>query len=125
MNCFHQMGAAALVIALAPATVWAAGNKGLSEAQQQYRQERARCQSGESQQDRATCLKEASAAYGEARKGALSTGSADYLQNATQRCKAQPAADQEACVQRIVGPGSTSGSAEGGGIIRHTETKVR
>ena len=124
MNCYKSVGAAALVIALAPAA-WATGNKGLSHAQQQYRQERARCQSGESHQDRATCLKEASAAYGEARKGALSSNSADFTHNATQRCKAQPAADQEACVQRIIGPGSTSGSAQGGGIIRQTETKVQ
>lgn len=124
MNCLQRFGAVALVLALAPAA-WAAGNKGTSQAQQRYQQERARCLSGQSHQDRATCLKEAGAAYDEARRGRLDNSGSDFTQNATQRCNAQPPEDREACVQRILGAGSAQGSVEGGAIIRQTETKVR
>ncbi len=123
---FHRLAACALVLAVAPLT-WAAGNKALAQAQAQYNAERAHCTSGKSHQDKATCLKEAGAAYQEARRGALAgnSGSSNLSQNATQRCDAQPAADREACIQRITGSGTTEGSVKGGGVIRQTETKVQ
>ena len=125
MNCLQRFSAIALVLVLAP-SAWAAGNKGSSEAQQRYQQERAHCLSGQSQQDRATCLKEAGAAYDEERRGRLdNSGGSSFTQNATARCNAQPAADREACVQRIRGAGSAQGSVLGGGIIRSTETPVK
>ena len=49
----------------------------------------------------------------------------NFTQNATQRCNAQPAADREACVQRILGAGSAQGSVRGGGILREVETPVK
>lgn len=125
MNFLQRFSALALVLALAPAA-WAAGNKGNSEAQQRYQQERAHCLSGQSQQDRATCLKEAGAAYDEARRGRLDNSQGNnFSQNATQRCNAQPASDREACMQRILGAGSAQGSVKGGGIIRETVTPVK
>ena len=125
MNCTHKFGAIALALAVVPAA-WSAGNKSMSEAQRQFQQERAYCMSGHSQQDRATCLKEADNAYAEARRGALgNTGSANFSQNAVERCKAQPPADQDACVQRIMGAGSTEGSVKEGGLLRETETRVK
>jgi hypothetical protein len=126
MNKFHRIGACAIFLAVAP-VAWAAGSSSLAEAQKQYKQERAYCTSGQSQQDRATCLKEAENAYSEARRGALNNSGAgrNLAQNATQRCNAQPAADREACVQRITGTGSSEGSVKGGGIIRQTETVVK
>ena len=125
MNCLQRFSAVALVLALAP-TAWAAGNKVSSEAQQRYQQERAHCLSGQSQQDRATCLSEAGAALEEARRGRLdNNGGNSFTQNATQRCNAQPASDREACVQRILGAGSADGSVKGGGIIRQTETPIK
>lgn len=126
MNCYQRIGACAIALALAPAA-WSAGNKALSQAQQQYQQERAHCLSGQSHQDRATCLKEAAAAYREARRGALAanSGSSDLSRNATARCEAQPPADREACVQRVMGAGSAEGSVKGGGVIREIETKVQ
>jgi hypothetical protein len=119
MNSIQRLGAIALVFAFIP-SAWAE-----SEAQRQYRQERAHCTSGQSHQDRATCLKEAGAAYLEARRGARANApGTDLQQNATRRCEAQPAADRAACEQRILGAGSTTGSVNGGGLIRQTETKV-
>jgi hypothetical protein len=126
MNRLRRFAACALVLAAAPAA-WSAGNQGASQAQQRYQQERAACLSGQSQQDRATCLREAGAAREEARRGRLDNGagaSASLEQNAVARCNAQPAADREACVQRIMGAGSTQGGVESGGLIRQTETPV-
>ena len=116
--------AAALVAAAASPAAWAAGNQKLSAAQERYNQERARCLSGASHQDRATCLREAGAALQEAQRGGLNTPN-DLAANATARCNAQPAAGREACIQRVMGAGSTQGSVEAGGVIRQTETPVK
>jgi hypothetical protein len=115
-----------LALAVTASTGWAAGKSKVSEAQAAYQQERARCLRGESNQARATCLKEAGAAYEEARRGSLGkTPAAELASNATQRCNAQPASDRESCMQRILGAGKTEGSVGGGGLLRETETKSR
>lgn len=128
MNNTTRLGACAIVLALAPAA-WAAGkpNQALLDAQRQFKEEKALCMSGKSHQDRATCLKEANNAYSEARRGALNNSGAgrNLAANATARCDAQPAADREACVQRVLGAGTTEGSVKGGGMIRQTETTVK
>lgn len=120
-----RAAALAVAVCIAPA-VHAAGKHEASHAQRQYERERADCMSGRSQQDRATCLKEAGAAYEEARRGTLANPrDTDLAGNATRRCDAQPAGDRDACVQRIMGAGSTAGSVESGGLIRRSETPVR
>jgi hypothetical protein len=124
VNRIPFTAAAALVLATALAPAWAGGKAAPSAAQSAYQQERARCLSGQSHQDRTTCLKEAGAAYDEARRGGLGDASpSDLSRNATQRCEVQPPADRQACMQRILGAGSAQGSVEGGGLLRQTETK--
>jgi hypothetical protein len=116
--------ALALALLLAATGACAAGKVTTSQAQRDYQQERARCLRGDSGQERATCLKEAGAAYDEARRNRLGQApSADLARNATQRCEAQPPADREACVQRVLGAGTTEGSVKDGGVIRRSETK--
>ena len=56
-----------------------------SDAQQRYEQERKACMDGTSNQDRATCLKEAGAALAESKKGNLSAD-ASMERNRTARC---------------------------------------
>ncbi len=119
---------AALSLTLAAAALLAAPSAFAQTAEQRYQAEVARCNAGQTQQDRATCLREAGAARDEARKGNLATPQpTDMASNATDRCKAQPAADQAACMQRIEGTGvtTTQGSVEGGGVIRETVTPVK
>ncbi|NML17965.1 hypothetical protein [Azohydromonas caseinilytica] len=86
-----------------------------------YERERAACLSGQSGQDRGTCLREAAAAYQEARSGrrgaATSDGTDRYAQNARLRCQPLPPADRAECEARI-SSGTTSGSVSGGGILR-------
>ena len=90
----------------------------------QYRSERAVCMSGQSNQDRATCLKEASAARAEARRHRLDTSSAPLAQNATARCMALPADDRGDCERRMRGEGSVSGSVKDGGLLRELTTEI-
>lgn len=89
-----------------------------------YQQERAACLSGLSHQDRETCLREAGAARGEARRGNLNDGTTSYEQNAVTRCNALPVADRPDCVRRVSGGGAVSGSVETGGIYRETTTII-
>lgn len=91
-----------------------AGSALAQSAQSIYQRERAACVSGQSHQDRATCLKEAGAALAEARRGGLTPASG----SATERCNAHDGSERAACVARMNGAGEVSGSVEGGGLYR-------
>ena len=95
-----------------------------SVAQADYQRDRAACNSGQSGQDRATCLKEAGAALVEARRGGLDDGRGQLEKNRLLRCDSQPPQDRDDCVRRMNGEGTTSGSVEGGGILRELVTPV-
>ena len=112
----------ALVLSVCWAGSASAADRGAS-AQAAYRAERAACMSGQSQQDRATCLKEAAAAMAESRRGGLTTG--DFQRNALARCDAQPESEREACRALARGEGASSGSVEQGGVIRERRTVTR
>jgi hypothetical protein len=119
--------------ALAVAGAAAAFHVGMAQAAEQtaaksiYAQERADCETGRTQQDRATCLKEAGAAAEERKRNGLANPGS-VRQNAVERCKALPPKDKVDCLARIEGPTSaqqqviTSGSVGGGGVIRETRT---
>ena len=100
----------------------AGGNQ--SEAQARYQRDRAACMSGQSNQDRATCLREAGAALGEAKRGQLRDGQSSYEKNQTMRCDRLTAGDRDDCLRRMHGEGTVSGSVEGGGIYRELRTTV-
>lgn len=102
----------------------AAGRGSLAEAQRIYQADRAACISGRTGEDRATCLREAGAALQEARRGRLDDGEAEFDRNRFLRCDNQPPQDREACVRRMNGEGTTTGSVEGGGILRELVTPV-
>lgn len=89
-----------------------------------YRQEVARCNSGQSPQDRATCLKEARNAHADALRGRLDNGQANFRANAQARCDRLPPTDKQDCIDRMHGKGTVSGSVEGGGIYRESVTVV-
>ena len=108
-------------------SAFAAGPKGksTSELDAQYQREKEVCTSGQSNQDKATCLREAGAAYQQARQGRLNDGQqAQYRQNALDRCKALPAPDQEDCARRIERPSDVEGSSQSGGMLRKDVTVV-
>ena len=86
-------------------------------------QERANCMSGNTNQDRATCLREAGAAKQELQRGDLRDGG-DYGSNASRRCAALPAEEKADCERRSMGAGSVSGSVGSGGVVRELVTPV-
>jgi hypothetical protein len=111
--------------ALLSATAALAADRGnRSDAQSVYQRDRAACISGQTSQDRATCLREAGAALQESRRPRLDDGQGQFEQNRMLRCDRQPAADRQDCVRRMNGEGFTSGSVEGGGIYRELVTPV-
>jgi hypothetical protein len=91
----------------------------------QYESDVARCNSGQTNQDRATCLKEAGASQVERRRNGLSNPT-DSQSNATARCNALPAAQRQDCLTQMSGQGSTTvqGSVQGGGVLRETVIPV-
>lgn len=114
--------AAALLAATAATAQVASGTTGI-DATGNVQSERAACVSGKTQQDRATCLREANNAAADKRAGKLDSGT-NYAANALARCDVLTGEDKAACQARIAGYGNTSGSVAGGGVIREVETVV-
>jgi hypothetical protein len=83
----------------------------------QYERERADCMTGRTNQPRNVCLREAGAAYAQARQGKLiSPGdrSEQWAANALKRCEAQRGEDRTLC-ERRVREGQVVGSVGSGG----------
>lgn len=124
----HSLAGAGLTVLLAAGTamaqtpITATGDTGI-DASGDVQRERAACMSGRTQQDQATCLREANNAAAEKRKGRLDN-QGGFDANARQRCEVLTGEDRSACEARVMGYGSTSGSVAGGGVIREVETVV-
>lgn len=84
----------------------------------------ASCRNGTTKQAHDACVKEAHAAYGEAVRGVLGDGMADDTSNQSKRCMALTGTDQDACMARMRGMGTTSGTAADGGIYRELSTTM-
>jgi hypothetical protein len=109
---------------LLSASVLAAGAAN-SDLEAQYQHDKMACTNGQSNQDRATCLREAGAAYQQAKQGKLNNGpTTPYGKNALERCKALPAQDQADCRRRIDNPSDIEGSVQSGGILRKDVTII-
>lgn len=119
--------ACAAFLVVLPADAEPAAPTASAAATARYQQDRAACMTGQSNQDRSTCLKEAGAAYAEAKRGGLKvsgeTGGADArAANATQRCINLPIDQSKDCMSRMQGAGKVSGTAASGGILRELVT---
>jgi len=96
-----------------------------ADAQARYQRERAACMNGQTtNEDRATCLKEAGAALAEARKGNLNNGDGHLRKNAKDRCNVLAGDERADCIARMNGEGTVSGSVGGGGLLREKVTIV-
>lgn len=114
----------ALIGILFATSALAADRSKLSDANAAYQQERSICLSGKSNQDRATCLREAGAALDAARRGRLNDGQAEYQKNSVMRCNKLPEADRPECVRRMQDDAVVGGSVEAGGVLRESVTTV-
>ena len=108
-------GAVGIASAADPAT---------DSAKAQYDAERARCMSGTTGQEHASCLRSAGAAYDSIKQGKLRDPNTQYHDNALARCASLPPADRADCESRVDGGGDSSGSVKGGGVIKQTVTPV-
>ncbi len=96
----------------------------VDSAKAQYDAERARCMSGTTGQDQASCLRSAGAAYELIKQNRLRDPNTAYHDNALARCANLPSSDRIDCESRVDGGGERSGSVKGGGIITETVTTV-
>lgn len=119
---FALIAAAALLAAAGASAQIASGTTGI-DASGNTQTERTACMNGKTQQDRATCLREANNAAADKRSGKLDSGT-NYAANALARCDVLSGEDKAACQARIAGYGSADGSVAGGGVIRQVETVV-
>lgn len=115
------------MVALTCGTLQAQSRLELKEAQTRFKQEMADCVSGNTSQDKDSCMREARNALSEARRGALvrpdqKAGTPEA--NIRLRCEAHQGEQREACEARMRGEGETKGSVEGGGILREITTTV-
>lgn len=115
-------GALALGAAFLPAASMA---QSATSAQEQYKLDVQRCNAGQTNQDRRTCLQEAGAALQESRRNRLDDKQQGrYEQNATSRCSALPASQQQDCMTQMQSPTRVHGSVMGGGVLRETVIQV-
>lgn len=84
-----------------------------------YQADVARCNAGDTNQDKATCLQEAGAAREESQRHRLTDGNASFDQNQLERCKALSAEKQADCMALMTDPNAAvQGSVESGGMMR-------
>jgi hypothetical protein len=110
------MTAAGTVLCVANASAASAA----AQAQARYQRDMAICNSGQSNQDPATCRIEARNALAAARSGGLTAEPDQYQSNALQRCGVFKGVDRSDCEDRMRAQGNIQGSVAAGGILRES-----
>ena len=88
-----------------------------------YERDRAACESGKSTQERSLCLHDVTVAYRMPHTNKpYDLDAAAYQRNQALRCGPLKDKDLEACMARMRGAGTTSGSVETGGMLRELTT---
>lgn len=112
------------LLAMTAATAQVASGTTGIDATGNPQSEMAACNSGRTQQDRDTCIREVRNANADKRAGKLGNAGGQFQANAVKRCDVLTGEDKIACEARIAGYGNTQGSVAGGGVIRQVETAV-
>ncbi len=100
---------------------------GGARADEKFDSDVALCNSGKSPQPKDVCLREATAAQAERRRGNLTQESPETkAENAARRCDRLPESQRENCRAMMAGEGNTTteGSVSGGGVLRQKEIEV-
>ena len=121
-SALRQLTLAALTTLACVSGSLAASPSATTQAQERYRQDIAKCNSGQSNQSVADCRREASNALAEAKRGAIHNDPSQYQRNALQRCAVHLGDDRVACEARIIGQGDITIGAEAGGLLRKSIT---
>jgi hypothetical protein len=119
------VGAATAQVAFAAGTSDAAfPGAAMIDSSGNYQSEVQACMTGRTQEDQATCLKEARNAHADKQRGVLDT-QGSLSANAMDRCDVfQSGENKAACEARVLGYGNVQGSVAGGGLVREVETVV-
>lgn len=120
----HPLVLATAAGLLCASATLAAAPSALMQAQARYRQDMAVCNSGQSNQDQATCRLEARNALAAAKRGELRDAPGDYQNNARLRCAAHQGSDRSDCEARMAGQGKIDGSIADGGVLREITSIV-
>lgn len=119
-----SFGVAALLAVGAASAQVAIGATGI-DSTGSYQHEVQSCLSGKTQQDQATCLREARNAAADKKRGVLDT-EGNLQANATARCDVFTTSDDKAaCQARTLGAGNAEGSVAGGGMLREAEVTIQ
>ena len=130
-QAFHSLHSLKLLLALAaclaPLAAGAATASATSTEQADrraiYERDRAACESGKSTQERGLCLHDVTVAYRMPHTNKpYDLDPAVYQRNQALRCGPLKDKDLEACMARMRGAGTTSGSVETGGMLRELTT---
>lgn len=127
INIFARRSALLLALGacLTAPMAMAAGTSASTEIEARYRLDVERCSTGQTNQDKATCLQEAGAARDEAKRARLTDHNAAFDQNQKARCDALPMAERDACMLQMSGQNTTTqGSIGGGGVLRETTITI-
>ncbi len=121
----RTLAACALGACLAVPLAMAAGSgasMSAADIEARYKADLARCNAGQTNQDKPTCIREAGAAREEASRNRLNNGNPQaYGENEKARCNALPIDQRDECMLQMSGVGTTTeGSVGGGGVLRET-----
>ena len=111
-----------LLSAFGISTAFAATPAGALDPKARLKRESAACSVVRSADERANCLSEASTRFAGTQPANPDESPDILLRNALKRCEPLPDDERKDCVSRMQGAGSTSGSAEAGGIYRELVT---
>ena len=118
--CRRAVGVGVVALLCGQAIGVAAQDRG--EKQRRYEADIKACRAGNTGQAFESCMREAKAVLAE-KPGTNPTFSPEQLQrNALLRCEALAGDERTACIARIRGAGTVSGSVAGGGILRELVT---
>lgn len=97
------------LVALSCSTLQAQSRQELKEAQARFKQEMANCVSGNTSQDKDSCMREARSALAEVRRG-VPDRPGKLEADTRQRCEVHQGEPRDACEARLRGEGSATGS---------------
>ena len=122
-STLSAMAACLAILAALPAGAATASNSNQAERRAIYERDRAACETGRSTQERSLCLHDVTVAFRMPHTNKpYDLDPSTYLRNQALRCGPLKDKDLEACMARMRGAGSTSGSVESGGILRELTT---
>ncbi|MGB3290903.1 MAG: hypothetical protein WBA83_16650 [Burkholderiaceae bacterium] len=112
-------------LCLAAPLAMAADTGTSTDIEARYKLDVQRCNTGQTNQDKATCLREAGAARDESRRNRLTNANQSYQQNQVSRCQALSASERQDCLTQMSGQNTkVEGSIGAGGVLRETTITI-